>query len=150
MIFVFVRFDLATNPPRLHRRQRGSHKPIRHLREDPDELVPGHMLSVHKVDGVRVTTGDGTQHANCRISQIYGIPGPDHRDGSDRNNQAVFRKCDRTFPSTIARRRQTHMVPQREHSGNLLHSETTKRLPVCHQSQFVSLGYTVSTEFSGP
>lgn len=39
------------------------------------------------------------------------------------------------------------MVPQREHSRNLLYSVTTKKLPVCHQSQFVSLGYTVFTDF---
>lgn len=35
------------------------------------------------------------------------------------------------------------MAPQREHSRNLLYSVTTKKLPVCHQSQFVSLGYAV-------
>lgn len=35
------------------------------------------------------------------------------------------------------------MVSQREHSRNLLYSVTTKKLPVCHQSQLVSLGDAV-------
>lgn len=87
--------------------------------------------------------GDQTQQVNCRIWQNYRIPGMDHCHRSDWNNQSGFRKCDGTFPSSVAWRTQTHMVPQREHSRNLLYSVTTKKLPVCHQSQFVSLGYTV-------
>lgn len=39
------------------------------------------------------------------------------------------------------------MVPQRERSRNLLYSETTKTLPVCHQSRDASLGFTVFLEF---
>lgn len=64
-------------------------------------------------------------------------------DRCDKSDQHGFIKCERTFPFALAWRIQTHMVPQREHSRNILHSVTTKRLPVCHQSTFMSLGWTV-------